>query len=662
MFTGRLYRFLIAVATVMFAAMPSLAQINADQVMKIGQNTLYFEDYVLSIQYFNQAIGAKPYLAQPYFYRAVAKLNLEDYKGAEADASLAIDRNPFITDAYEVRGVARQNLGKFSEAVGDYDKALETVPESRGLLYNKALAQEEMGDYDGAEATFGQLLKAHPSFDGGYIGRAKLSLARKDTVAARNDIEKSLSINPNSVNGYVMRADIAINSDGDFKQALADMDMAIKLQPQYAGFFINRAFLRYKTDDYFGAMADYDYALSLEPLNTMALYNRALLRAEVHDTNNAIRDLNQVLKLNKNDYRALFNRAILYREIGEIDDAIADLDRLLAAFPDFSAAYFLRFELKKTKGDRTAEKDYRKSLDLAKKRIDTTRDEFLAATDASDEGETQEQVEARFTSLITIDDNAMPDQVFNSKEIKGRVQDRNINVELEPLYVVTYYTSPTELRPGSEYLREITDINDSHILRFSLQIVNHPATSTDEDVFETHSSSIDYYNSYLSTHTPRSIDYFGRAMDFVTLRNYERAVADLSRAISLTPDFTLAYFVRGCAYAAIAESSAETENDAARISFAQALTDFDKVLELSPKMALAYYNKGVIHAMIQDFTSALAAFNKAIELDPEMGDSYFNRGYTYLRLGNREAGMADLSKAGELGVVQAYNLLKRMGR
>ena len=97
---------------VIFAAITATAQINTEQVLRVGQNALYFEDYMLSIQYFNRVIQAKPYLAQPYFYRAIAKLNLEDYVGAEADATSAIDRNPFITDAWEVRGVARQNIGK----------------------------------------------------------------------------------------------------------------------------------------------------------------------------------------------------------------------------------------------------------------------------------------------------------------------------------------------------------------------------------------------------------------------------------------------------------------------------------------------------------------------------------------------------------------------
>lgn len=84
----------------------AFAQINTDKVMSIGRNALYFEDYVLSIQYFNQVINAKPYLADPYFYRGLAKINLDDFQGAEKDCSEAIERNPFVVSAYQVRGLA----------------------------------------------------------------------------------------------------------------------------------------------------------------------------------------------------------------------------------------------------------------------------------------------------------------------------------------------------------------------------------------------------------------------------------------------------------------------------------------------------------------------------------------------------------------------------
>ena len=57
----------------LFTFLPLKAQFNTDRLVMIGRSALYYEDYVLSIQYFNQAISAKPYLYEPWFYRAVAK-------------------------------------------------------------------------------------------------------------------------------------------------------------------------------------------------------------------------------------------------------------------------------------------------------------------------------------------------------------------------------------------------------------------------------------------------------------------------------------------------------------------------------------------------------------------------------------------------------------
>lgn len=648
------------------------AQINAEQVMRVGQNTLYMEDYVLSIQYFNQAISAKPWLAQPYFYRAIAKLSLEDYRGAEEDATLAIERNPFITNAYEVRGVARQNLGNPKGAIEDYDKALEQLPENKGVLFNKALAEEELEDFDAADKTYATLLKIFPRYDNGYIGRAKLNLAKGDTVQALADIDKAIELNKNATNAYVMRADIAINSEKNFKGALEDMDMAIKLQPQYSGFFINRAFLRYNLDDYFGAMADYDYAIQLDPLNKAALFNRGLLRAEVHDNNKAIEDFTKVLNLEPSNYHALYNRAILYKEIANYKGSNEDLNKVIEAFPDFANAYFLRSENYRLMGDRVhGEQDYKKSLALSKAPVNES--EEVEQENDGKKVETSEDVANRFTSLLTISNNANVKEEYHNTNIRGRVQDQNIVVEVEPPFTLSYYVVSTELKEVPYYIKEIDDLNATRLLRFLVMVTNHVPSINDEDEFAKHFASIEYYNSYLSSHQPRAIDYFGRAMDYFTLRNYTAAISDLDKAIELTPDFTLAYFLRSNARLHNSQLESMGEDGTAlkgmgmaprpnSMLTSEALDDINKVIELSPRMAFAHYNKGNILVYNNDYTSAISAYTKAIELKPDLGEAYYNRGYLYLKLGNREAGVADLSKAGELGVVPSYNLLKRMTR
>lgn len=662
-----LRKILAFLLTAALAHLHSIAQINTDQVLQIGRNAMYFEDYVLSIQYFNQVISAKPYLALPYYYRALAKYNLDDLSGAESDVSEAIERNPYITDAYELRGVIRQNLGKTATAIADYDKVLSILPENKGIRFNKALAQEELKDYEGASKSYESLIKTHPSFDAAYLGRAKLYLAAHDTVAAIDDINSALAINRHAVNAYVMRADIAINKNHDYAQALSDMDEAIKLQPRSAGFFINRAFLRYKLDDYFGAMSDYDYSLQLEPLNTVALFNRSLLRAEVRDFKKAKDDLDKILTLNSSDHRALYNRAIVNKELKDYKAALADVNKLIDAFPDLAAAYFLRFDIRRTMGDKNYRRDYEKSIALGKEHIrkegaNPTMAEVFNVVDSTVVN-SPEATSAKFLSLITIEDNTSLHQEFNNKSIRGRVQDRNLNIEIEPLYVLSYYNAPTELNPTGEYIKEVDDLNATHALDYMLQVTNHATTINDPEEIERHFKSIDYYNSYLSSHTPRAVDYFGRGMNFIIVHNYDEAIADFQRAISASPDFALAHFMLAVArYEVLHRKLPDDQNTSKdkKMAYQQIASSLEKVIGLSPNMAIAYFNLGVIMIETGDYTSALSAFNKAIECKKDFGEAFYNRGYVYLHLGNRNLGVADLSRAGELGIVPSYTLLKRM--
>jgi tetratricopeptide (TPR) repeat protein len=152
-------------------------------------------------------------------------------------------------------------------------------------------------------------------------------------------------------------------------------------------------------------------------------------------------------------------------------------------------------------------------------------------------------------------------------------------------------------------------------------------------------------------------------MDYVTLRNYAAAVADLDKAIALTPDFAMAYFLRGLANYEMLQASAgqgDSKSASLKMELRNVVSDFDRVAELSPRMAYAHYNKGNVLVELGDYTSAIAAYRKAIELKADFGEAYYNLAYVYFQLGNRQEGARNLSKAGELGVVPSYNLLKRM--
>ncbi len=270
---------LLSLLILITSFLPAHGQLNTDRVLTVGRNALYFEDYVLSIQYFNQVIRTKPYMAQPYLLRALAKYNLDDFEGAIADATLAIERNPFLPDAWEVRGVSRQCIGDNRSAITDYAGALQLLPHNRHLLFNMAIAQSESSDYEAADSTFAELIRLYPRFDNAYVGRAQLHLTRGDTLAANADLTRALEINANSSQALVMRSVITAQTGGDLHDALADMDQAIRLQPARTPLRINRAVIRYRLDDINGALEDFSHVIESDPMNTTELFTRAVVRA-----------------------------------------------------------------------------------------------------------------------------------------------------------------------------------------------------------------------------------------------------------------------------------------------------------------------------------------------------------------------------------------------
>ena len=138
------------------------AQINTDRVLLMGRNALYYEDYVLAIQRFNMVIGVKPWLGEPYFYRALAKYYLEDYQGAEIDCSHAVERNPYALNHYVLRALCRINQDRYALAEEDYRKAISINPLERNSWHNIVLCQIELKQYEKADSSLDVMLRHWP--------------------------------------------------------------------------------------------------------------------------------------------------------------------------------------------------------------------------------------------------------------------------------------------------------------------------------------------------------------------------------------------------------------------------------------------------------------------------------------------------------------------
>jgi tetratricopeptide (TPR) repeat protein len=273
-----------------------------------------------------------------------------------------------------------------------------------------------------------------------------------------------------------------------------------------------------------------------------------------------------------------------------------------------------------------------------------------------------------YRKIVVADNDGMADKYKN--DYRGRVQDRNVTIVPQPMFVLTYYKKPSDVKEQVYYYNYIDELNSQRTYPEQILITNDEAALTEEQANK-HFRSIDEQTSAIVADPDNVHKRFARALDFYLVQDLDNALADLNEAIQCEPQFFLPYFNRAVVrykqmeYQKVAR---DYEKKDKKLDSMPAIKnadhelvkrDLDKVIELAPDFVFAHYNRGNILAALKDYRAAIVDYDRALELDPNLAEAYYNRGLTHIFLGNNRQGVQDLSKAGELGLYSAYNIIKR---
>lgn len=639
------------------------AQINVDGVIKIGRNALYYEDYALSIQYFNQVIAAKPYLYEPYYCRAIAKYYLGDYYGAITDCSLSIERDPYISEVYRLRAINYIRTDNFEAASADYRTLItERGEKDRDVWYNMVLCQTQMQQLEEADRLLDSMIVRWPAYARCYMLKAQIAVGRTDTLRADSLLDIAISLDTLDIDALSGKAMLCLQRQL-YAESESAYDRAILLSPKQGGFYINRALARYQQRNLRGAMDDYNVALELMPESYLGHYNRALLCMQVGENNLAIEDFDFVLSKRADDRLALYNRAILSQQTGDYRRAIADYTTVLKDYPNFSGAYVNRSYCYARIGDhRRADADERKAMQIRLNEVWRNK-AYSSPLDSVTRHEGESDIEDYDKLVADNDDNIVP---FYTSEYRGRVQNREVTVEHQPLYSLTFTQADNGLYQSAVLSKAafVDSLNRTGALyaTISLSPKEMPMTAEEYRVLR---NKREETADKLAMHSSDAALLFIHALYTACERDYESAVQDLNQCLDHDTRSVEAYFLRAVAQAKLMQvaNTGKGNGTAAgaadnRVRYAAVIADLSEAVNLEPDCAYLYYNRGCIYSLSGDKAKAEADYTSAIELNPTLAEAYYNRGLDRATGADPTAGIQDLSKAGELGLYTAYSLIK----
>ena len=632
------------------------AQWDKDVFSWRGRRALQEGKYASAIENFNILASLDTTDYWTFFFRGIAKYNLGDLRGAQKDFNTSVRLNPVFTNGYHYRAITASRFGKYDEAFADFGRAIELRPGAEGLYYSRGVTYFLSQQFEKAVADFNRYIRKQPRDPSAYLNRGASYLFLGDTTLAFSDYNRAIKLDRFDAEGYIRRGRLYA-AQGKVEEGIADLDKAIEIDGDNTFARFNRALMLYDSHRYNEAMEDLNNVLAKEPGNALTLYNRGLIKAQLGDYAGALDDLDRVVNINPENVLVYFNRASVFIEMGKYQDALDDYDKAIALYPDFAKAYMNRSYVKNLLGrQRSSRDDYNTALRKIKEYRQKNVSEAGSFADTT----------RKYNSLIALDAD------FAKKNFNDEIlQYRDVDVQLRPLYKFALAEKVSE---NVALAKRYENKNVDRFIGTSaepVEITNSKPIATAKAAASAVSAARDAFLEALHDCEDKQFNS--------ALVHYDMAIQEAERSGGSQARKAFYYMNRGVLRAEMIDFISSIENSVQALSmdesgttrarvkdrvnqnydYSDALSDLKAAAALAPDVAYIMYDLANLYCLSSDHIASIKAYTKAIELYPHFGDAYFNRALVQIYLKEKEKGCNDLSVAGQLGVRDAYAVIKK---
>jgi len=144
--------------------------------------------------------------------------------------------------------------------------------------------------------------------------------------------------------------------------------------------------------------------------------------------------------------------------------------------------------------------------------------------------------------------------------------------------------------------------------------------------------AINEYSKALKIDPEYTDALYERGLSKIEIHDFEGAIKDYTKALKINPEFYYGYGFRGDVNTTLGEYTA-------------ALADYEQALEINPNYCHALSRAGYLKAELKDYKGAIDYYSRAIDIDSTKAVNFFNRGLSKRRLSQLVDAIDDFDKA-----------------
>ena len=252
--------------------------------------------------------------AVAYFYKAISKFDLGEYKEAIKYQNKAIELKNNNNNKYNTNDNYKSKIEEDNEYINYINKVIEANPNNAELYNIRGNYKAKSGKYEEAIKDYDKAIAIEPNNGDYYFnrGNAKGNLNLNNEAIKNYDI--SIKLSPNDIVAHYNRGTTK-GFSGLYKKSVEDFDKVIELinngiylpigiEPHINKLeldaYSNRGFSNFLLGNYTDAIKDFSKVIELNPSLARAYYNRGLNKDCLELYDDALIDFKQYIELIKN--------------------------------------------------------------------------------------------------------------------------------------------------------------------------------------------------------------------------------------------------------------------------------------------------------------------------------------------------------------------------